>query len=104
LFCLPADRPHDPGDAADLSIMGYLSPFQDLYLYGAKFARKREKINNFLMIKNPDVTLWLKSALASFPRRQNKQFKVENIRGTQEDVEIYIFAITAMREEVCFLG
>ena len=22
--CKPADRPHDPGDAADLSIMGYL--------------------------------------------------------------------------------
>jgi hypothetical protein len=60
IFCLPADRPHDPGDAADLSIMGYLGYPNRLSVYGTKFARNQKKINKFLMIKNACLPAWLK--------------------------------------------
>jgi hypothetical protein len=30
-YVQPVDRPHDPGDAADLSIMGYLFPLGKIY-------------------------------------------------------------------------
>jgi len=53
LACLPVDRPHDPGDAADLSIMGYGCPLSGTYVVvGVKIAQNEKKINRFL-IPNP---------------------------------------------------
>ena len=53
MACLPVDRPHDPGDAADLSIMGYGCPLSGTYVVvGVKIAQNEKKINRFL-IPNP---------------------------------------------------
>jgi hypothetical protein len=47
LLYKPADRPHDPGDAADLSIMGYFS-LAGQTLSPKKIAHNRSKINTIL--------------------------------------------------------
>ncbi|RWX78817.1 hypothetical protein EPK99_09535 [Neorhizobium lilium] len=60
LVCLPVDRPHDPGDAADLSIMGYPDPSRDVFVR-AKIAQNDDKINVILTAPTFRLLCWLKS-------------------------------------------
>jgi hypothetical protein len=43
LACLPVDRPHDPGDAADLSIMGFESALGHNLPLGSKLRKAKRK-------------------------------------------------------------
>jgi hypothetical protein len=60
--CLPVDRPHDPGDAADLSIMGYpMSLAGNSSFVEAEITQNKKKINTFLMPLTIALVYWLKS-------------------------------------------
>ena len=61
LVCLPVDRPHDPGDAADLNIMGYDDPLREpIVSVAAKIAQNEKKINRFLTRCSIHIPCWLK--------------------------------------------
>jgi hypothetical protein len=58
LVCLPVDRPHDPGDAADLSIMGYLCTISGtLSGRGQNCAKRKENQHNLNLEPNPSLLL-----------------------------------------------
>ncbi|MBA3039667.1 MAG: hypothetical protein FP819_08085 [Rhizobiaceae bacterium] len=51
MTCVPTDRPHDPGDAADLNIMGHrLASFRGVLSVDLNFAQLEKKINSFLTL------------------------------------------------------
>ncbi|EGE61673.1 hypothetical protein RHECNPAF_1020019 [Rhizobium etli CNPAF512] len=66
MTCLPADRPHDPGDAADLSIMGYrTAPLRERFCYEpiicAEMKENQQILNDEFceldsMVKSPVLT------------------------------------------------
>jgi hypothetical protein len=63
LACLLVDRPHDPGDAADLSIMGYDDPVGEAIVsVAAKIAQNEKKINRILTRRAIEICCWLKFA------------------------------------------
>jgi len=60
LVCLPVDRPHDPGDAADLSIMGYRRPSREPFIRWSQNCAKREENQQILNPIPHDLRLLVK--------------------------------------------
>jgi hypothetical protein len=69
LRCTPTDRPHDPGDAADLSIMGYQEPPEEVLFSEVKVSQVEKKINNLLTQARCMLLIWLNSAQEDFNPR-----------------------------------
>ncbi len=80
LNCVPADRPHDPGDAADLSIMGYRrllhgSVFCSKSIICAKMKENQQILNGKIsrhdsMVKSP-VLVHVKKHPVLFYQKDN---------------------------------